>query len=74
VLAPNFMAIRIEGSGDVYTYVAIARYPNGQTWHVIALAELREDRIAKITMWFAAPLEAPEWRAPYVERFPPLGS
>ena len=74
VLTPTFSVLRIEGSGDVYTYVAKFHYPNGQTWQLLAIVELRGGKIAKTTSWYAAPFEAPEWRAPFVERFPPLGS
>jgi len=70
VLTPTFAALRIEGSGDVYTYVGTVRYPNGQTWQMIAIIELRAGKIARMTTWYAAPFEAPEWRAPFVERFP----
>lgn len=73
VLTPMFSLLRIEGSGDVYTYVGTATYPNGETWQFIQIVELRQGKIAKTTSWFAAPFEAPEWRAPFVERFAPLG-
>ena len=69
VLTPTFAALRIEGSGDVYTYVGTVWYPNGQTWQMIAIIELRAGKIAKTTTWYAAPFEAPAWRAPFVERF-----
>ena len=71
VLTPMFTQLRIEGSGDVYTYVASVRYPNGDTWQMIAIIELRNGKVAKSTTWYAAPFDAPEWRAPYVERFTP---
>jgi hypothetical protein len=74
VLTPTFNVLRIEGSGDVYTYVATINYPNGQAWQLLSIVELRGGKIAKTTSWYAAPFEAPEWRAPFVERFPPLGS
>jgi len=73
VVTPTFTPLRIEGSGDVYTYVSTARYPDGQTWQLIAIIELRHGKIARQTTWYAAPFDAPEWRASYVERFPPLG-
>jgi hypothetical protein len=69
VMTPSFTPLRIEGSGDVYTYVGTVRYPNGQTWQMIAILELRGGKIARMTTWYAAPFEAPEWRAPFVERF-----
>ncbi len=74
VMTPTFAALRIEGSGDVYTYVGSVRYPNGETWQMIAIIELRDGRVAKSTTWYAAPFEAPEWRAPYVERLSPSGA
>ena len=70
VLTPQFSVLRIEGSGDVYTYCGAARYPNGETWLIVALVELRDGKIAKTTTYYPAPIEAPAWRAPYVERFP----
>ncbi len=73
VVTPAFTVQRIEGSGDTYFYVASARYPNGETWQIVALVELHDGKIAKATTWYAAPFEAPAWRAPFVERFPGLG-
>lgn len=70
VLTPTFAPLRIEGSGDVYTYVGTVSYPNGQTWQMISIIELRSGRIAKATTWYAAPFDAPAWRAPFVEHFP----
>ena len=74
VLTPMFAPLRIEGSGDVYTYVGAVRYATGETWQMIQIVELRQGKIATTTSWFAAPFEAPEWRAPYVERFPAVGA
>ena len=74
VITPMYAPLRIEGSGDVYTYVGTATYSNGETWQMIQIIELRQGKIAKTTSWFAAPFEAPEWRAPFVERFPALGA
>ena len=73
VTTPMFTQLRIEGSGDVYTYVGSVRYPNGDTWQMIAIIELRNGKVAKSTTYYAAPFDAPEWRAPYVERFTPDG-
>ena len=73
VLTPMFTQLRIEGSGDVYTFVGSVRYANGEMWHMVAIIELRGGKVAKSTSWYAAPFDAPEWRAPYVERFSPGG-
>jgi hypothetical protein len=73
ILTPTLSILRIEGSGNVYTYAGTARYPDGQTWDMISIIELRDGKVAKSTTWYAAPFEAPAWRAPYVERFTPTG-
>ena len=74
IMTPTFSTLRVEGSGDTYTYTGTVRYGDGSTWQIIAIATLRDGRIARTTTWYAAPFEAPEWRAPFVERFPPIGS
>ncbi len=74
VLTPTFSVLRVEGSGDVYTYVGTIRYASGEAWQVIAIVELRSGKVAKTTTWYAAPFDAPEWRAPFVERYPALGA
>ena len=74
VLTPSLSVLRIEGSGDVYAYVGTVRYATGETWQLLAIVGLRDGKVAKTTTWYAAPFEAPGWRAPFVERFPsPLG-
>jgi ketosteroid isomerase-like protein len=71
VMTPSFSVLRIEGSGDRFAYAGTVTYPNGDLWHIIAMIELRDGKIARTTTWYAPPFEAPEWRAPYVERFDP---
>jgi ketosteroid isomerase-like protein len=68
VMTPTFSILRIEGSGDTFTYSGTVQYGNGETWHIIAIVEVRNGKIAKSTTYYAAPFDAPEWRAPYVER------
>jgi len=58
----------ITGAGDRFTVVGQIKYPNGETWHAISLIEIRDGKINKLTSYFAAPFEAPAWRAPYVEK------
>jgi hypothetical protein len=71
VLTPSFNVMRIEGSGNVYTYAGTVTYGNGETWDMVTIVELRAGKVAKATAWYAAPFEAPEWRAQWVERIPP---
>jgi len=58
----------ITGAGDRFTATGQIKYPNGETWHAISLIEVRDGKINKLTSYFAAPFEAPAWRAPYVEK------
>jgi ketosteroid isomerase-like protein len=57
----------ISGAGDQFTATGRVRYPNGETWHIVSLIELRDGKIVRMTDFFAAPFEAPAWRARYVE-------
>jgi ketosteroid isomerase-like protein len=65
---PSAKPPEITGAGDRFTSTGQITYPNGETWHVISLIELRDGKINKMTSYFAAPFEAPAWRAPYVEQ------
>lgn len=60
--------LRIEGTGDIYTLIGSARYPDGQTWQVVSLIELRSSKIAKTTEVYGAPFDPPSWRSHWVER------
>jgi hypothetical protein len=67
VLTPSFSVLRVEGTGNVYTLVGSITYPDGKTWQVMALVELRSGLIAKVNMVFGPPSDPPEWRAQWVE-------
>ncbi len=70
ILSPGFLSLtptRIVGFGDTFTVEAIATYPDGETYHVVAILELRDGKVFRGRTYFAAPFEAPAWRAPYVE-------
>ena len=64
----NFTLLRIEGTGDVYTFFGRAKYPDGVTWHVMSIIEVRSAKIAKTTWVFGAPFDSPASRAQWVER------
>jgi hypothetical protein len=68
VMSPSFTLLRITGSGDVYTALGRATYADGSLWYVTMFLELREGKIARVTTLFAPQLEAPAWRAQWVER------
>jgi len=71
VVAPLFAIVRVEGAGNEGTYTLRSAYPDGTTWWTIGFYQLRDGRIARSTVYFAPEFDAPEWRAPYVERTRP---
>jgi ketosteroid isomerase-like protein len=68
IATPAYTVVRVSGEGEEFVLVGKIRYPNGEVWHNIEFAVLRDGKIAQLTAYFAAPFEAPGWRAPYVER------
>ena len=68
VVGPSFNVLRIEGTGDIYTLIGSATYPDGKTWQVVSLIELRSGKIAKTTEVYGAPFDPPPWRSHWVER------
>ena len=67
VLTPSMTYQRIAGSGDVWWAEAIGRYPDGSTWHSVGLFEVHDGQIHRETWYFGPELEAPSWRAQWVE-------
>ena len=68
VIAPLFTVVRVQGRGDAGTMTLRARYPDGSQWWIVVVYELRDGRIARSSSFFAPEFEAPDWRAPFVER------
>ena len=68
VVTPSFTVQRIVGGGDSWWADATATYPDGSRWFAAVLLELRGGLIWRETWYFAPPLEAPAWRAQWVER------
>jgi hypothetical protein len=70
ILSPSvagFTPTRIVGSGDTFTVESMGTYPDGESYHVIAIVELRGGLVYRVRTYFAAPFEAPDWRAQWVE-------
>lgn len=63
VITPSMTIQRIAGSGDNWTAEGLNTYSNGEVYHVIELLRLHDGRIRHQTTYFAAPFEAPAWRA-----------
>lgn len=70
VMTPSMSLVRINGSGERFTTTGKITYPNGETWHIVQLLELRAGKIARMTTYLAEPFEAAAWRAKWVERLP----
>jgi hypothetical protein len=67
VRTPTFTFVRAEGSGNKGTAAYRGRYPDGSLWWVIVFYELRGERIARSTFFFAPEFAAPDWRKPFRE-------
>ena len=67
-MTPLYQLQRIVGDGDAWWGDGTITYPDGSTWRLAMLLQLRDGRIFRETSYFAAPFEAPAWRAPFVER------
>jgi ketosteroid isomerase-like protein len=67
VAGPNWSLMRIEGTSDRFWGAGQVHYPNGSTWHIVSLFQLRDGKIAHITTYFAEPFPAAEWRRPWWE-------
>ena len=68
VMTPAWTFQRIAGSGDSWWADATARYPDGSTWFAVGLFELRDGMLHRERWFFGPPLEAPAWRATWVEK------
>jgi ketosteroid isomerase-like protein len=68
VVTPFNTIHRVVGSGDFWSADGTSAYPDGSTWFVVALLQLRDGRVHRETWYFGAPFEAPAWRAAWVER------
>ena len=68
VLTAGNTMMRVAGSGDFWWSEWRVLYPDGEEYVVVDLIELRDGLVYRETMYWAAPFEAPAWRAPWVER------
>jgi hypothetical protein len=59
---------RVVGSGDFWFADGTSAYPDGSTWFLSALIQLRGGKVHRETWYFAPPFDAPAWRTEWVER------
>lgn len=62
---------RVAGEGENWWGEWRMTYPDGRTWFTVTLLELRDGTVWRETVYWAEPFDAPEWRAPFVERLTP---
>jgi ketosteroid isomerase-like protein len=60
---------RIIGSGDLWATEMEFDY-DGDRFHVVVIHQLRDGLVASETSYYAAPFQAPAWRAKWVELAP----
>jgi hypothetical protein len=69
--APPVITLRrLVGEGDTWVAEADSDY-GGEPWLTVLVLEFRDGLILRETRYYTEPLEAPEWRAGFVERMDP---
>ena len=66
-MGPSWTVVHLAGSDDEFTIAGTIRYPNGESWHGVAVLTLNGGKIWRETNYFAAPFDVPDWRRPFVE-------
>jgi limonene-1,2-epoxide hydrolase len=64
---PKLTPRRTLATGDIVVSEIVLDY-DGQIYNGISVFELKDDKIVKQTDYFAAPFDAPGWRAQWVEK------
>lgn len=62
--------VQVSDTGDLVTMEGKGTWPDGKTYNWVRIIEYRDGLVWRETEYFAEPFEAPEWRAPFVERTP----
>ena len=68
VVTAGNTVLKVAGSGDFWWAEWRVTYPNGEVYLAVSLMELRDGLVYHERTYWAAPFEAPSWRAPWVER------
>jgi hypothetical protein len=64
---PKLTPRRTLAAGDIVVSEIVLDY-DGQIYNGVSVFELKDDKIVKQTDYFAAPFDAPGWRAQWVEK------
>ena len=65
---PRVSLRRLSGEGAHWVIEGIIDYGDGTPISWVGIIELADGRIRRMTEYFGGPFEAPDWRAPWVER------
>jgi ketosteroid isomerase-like protein len=65
VLTPTLIPLRVEGSGDAYTTVVDATYPDGTRWFIVSLVRVRDGKITRARTFWAGDFAPADWRKPF---------
>ncbi len=69
---PKIRIRRVLVRDGVWVVESVVDYGGGhEVMHGVAILELKDGKMWRDTRYFAEPFEAPEWRAPWVERMEP---
>jgi len=64
---PQLSLRRLSGEGSHWVIEGTIDYGDGTPVSYVGIAELRDDKLARITEYFGNPFEAPAWRSKWVE-------
>ncbi len=64
---PRIRLRRLMGAGDLWIGESVADYPDGKTYHGVAIVEFRDGKMWRDTRYFGEPFDAPAWRAQWVQ-------
>jgi hypothetical protein len=68
---PSIQLRRVLVRGRLWVAEGVNDYGGGQVFTIVAIIELRDGKMFRDTRYYGEPFEAPEWRAPWVERMAP---
>ncbi len=67
LLTPLFTMVKIQGTGGPLVVTTKIGYPDGSEWYTTGIVTFRLGKMLKQVLFFAPELEAPDWRAQWVE-------
>ena len=68
---PSIQLRRVLVRDGLWVVEGVNDYGGGQVFDVVLIVELKDGKWWRDTRYYAEPFEAPEWRAPWVERMEP---